>query len=342
MSLPDQSAGVRDFEAWTVPYRRELLAHCYRMSGSIHDAEDLLQETMLRAWRAADRYDPERASVRTWLYRIATNVCLTALKGRARRPLPSLLVAPSRDPGEPLVPDGEVRWLEPFPGDVTVAEGADPAMQAMARESLRLAFVVAAQQLPVSQRAVLVLREVLQWSAAEVADCLDLSVPAVNSRLQRARATMRRTHDAGGGVASDDVAVHALSDEDRAVVERYVAAFERADVAALVELLHRDVVLEMPPVPLWYSGNDRYGAFMERVFAMRGRDWRTIPIEANGQAGFAAYACGDDGRYHQHTLQVLDVRAGRVVHNVVFADPSLFARFGLPALLDAEEGRRDR
>ncbi len=333
--VDERVVGPDDFDAWTAPYRRELLAHCYRMTGSVHDAEDALQETMVRAWRAADRYDPERASVRTWLHRIATNTCLTALAGRGRRPLPSQVVARSEDPGEALVPSAEVRWLEPWPGGVT--SGADdPATAAVERESLRLAFVAAAQRLPARQRAILLLREVLQWSAAEVADCLDLSVAAVNSGLQRARATLRSSADPAGS-GPEHLSMSGLAEDERAVVERYAAAFEQVDLAALVRLLRDDVVLEMPPVPLWYAGVAHYRAFMERVFALRGERWRTVPIVANGQAGFAAYARHDDGRYRQHTLQVLDVRDGCVARNVVFADPSLFARFGLPAVLDVDE-----
>ncbi|MFG3291542.1 RNA polymerase subunit sigma-70 [Streptomyces sp. NPDC048179] len=295
-----------DFE----PYRGELVAYCYRMLGSFHEAEDLVQETMLRAWKARDRYDPARASVRTWLYRIATNVCLTALQGRARRPLPSGLGAPSADPEAPLAPALDVPWLEPFP---------DARFDVEARADLRLALVAALQVLPARQRAVLVLREVLEFSAAEVADQLETSVPAVNSALQRARAAL-----AGVG------AVDEVTEPDDAVVRetvgRYVRAFEAADVPALVRLLTDDAVLEMPPVPLWYRGRRDYGLFMERVFRLRGTGWRTRSLTANGQPTLAAYAPEPGGGHRLHTVQVLTVTGGgRVARNVVFADPRVLS-----------------
>lgn len=308
-----------DFDAWTRPYRRELLAHCYRLTGSAHDAEDLLQETLLRAWKAADRYDAERASVRTWLYRIATNVCLTALETRRRRPLPAGLVGPSDDPEAPLIADAQVPWLEPFPDHAA----GDPAAEVVGRESLRLAFVAALQTLSARQRAVLILREVLQWPAADVAECLDLSVAAVNSGLQRARAAMRASSTAEESLGTSD------DRQARAVVDRYVDAFVRADLSALTALLRADVVLEMPPVPNWYLGAEHYARFMQRVYAMRGAHWRALSISANGQPALAAYARGADGDFHAHSLQVFTVRERLIVHTVVFADVTLFPLFGL-------------
>jgi RNA polymerase sigma-70 factor, ECF subfamily len=317
-----------DFDALTRPFRRELLAHCYRLLGSAHDAEDLLQETLLRAWRAADRYDAERASVRTWLYRIATNACLTALETRRRRPLPAGLVGPSDDPDAPLVVDATVPWLEPFPDRVV----GDPAAEALSRESLRLAFVAALQTLSARQRAVLILREVLQWPATDVADCLGVSVAAVNSSLQRARAAMRNS------ATTDETLRQPDDPEARVVVDRYVDAFVRADLAALTAMLRADVVLEMPPVPNWYLGAEHYGRFMERVYAMRGAVWRALPISANGQPGLAAYARAADGDFHAHSLQVFTVRSGMIAQNVVFADVTLFPLFGLPSSLRDEFG----
>ena len=299
-----------DFE----PYRGELVAYCYRMLGSFHEAEDLVQETMLRAWRARDRYDPARASVRTWLYRIATNVCLTALEGGARRPLPSGLVEESRDVHAPLTPALDIPWLQPFP---------DARVDADARADLRLALVAAMQTLPARQRAVLVLREVLEFSAAEVAAQLETTVPAVNSSLQRARAALAEADDLAELPEPDDPAV-------RAVVDRYVEAFEAADVPRLVRLLTDQAVLEMPPVPLWYSGRERYGQFIERVFEMRGPGWLMIRHTANGQPALAAYNPQPGGGHRLHTLQVLTVIGGLVGHNVVFADPAVFATFDLP------------
>jgi RNA polymerase sigma-70 factor, ECF subfamily len=310
---------MQDFATRTEPHRRELLVHCYRMLGSVHEAEDLVQETLVRAWKAWARYDPARASVRTWLYRIATNACLTALDGRARRPLPSGLGRPSEDPDAPLTPSFEIPWLQPFP-DVRLD---DPGHRLARRGTLRLALLAAMQTLPPKQRAVLILRDVLEFSAAEVAGLLDTTPAAVNSALQRARAGL-------GGLSADDVA----EPDDtavEAVLDRYVRAFERADVAGLVGLLTEDAVLEMPPVPLWYRGRAGYGGFMTRLFALRGPDWRLTRTAANGRPALVAYCRDDAGVYHRHTLQVITVRDGRVAHNVVFADPAVLGLFGLPA-----------
>lgn len=311
-----------DFE----PYRGELVTYCYRMLGSFHEAEDLAQETLLRAWKARDRYDGTRASPRTWLYRIATNVCLTALEGRARRPLPSGLGAPSDDPGAPLTPAYDIPWLQPFP---------DTRFGTEARADLRLAWVAAVQVLPPRQRAVLVLREVLQFTAAEVATQLGTTVPAVNSALQRARAALVEVGEADEVTEPDDPEV-------RAVVQRYLRAFEAADVPALVRLLTDDAILEMPPVPLWYRGRHDYGLFMRRVFDLRGTGWHMRRLAANGQPALAAYAPEPGGGHRLHTLQVLTITGGRVAHNVVFADPHVFQVFDLPPGISSEESRRAR
>ncbi|MEW2167120.1 RNA polymerase subunit sigma-70 [Streptomyces sp. NPDC007084] len=313
------------------PYRGELVAYCYRMTGSFHDAEDLVQETLLRAWKARERYDPTRASVRTWLYRIATNVCLTALEGRARRPLPSGLGGPSDDPGAPLTPASDIPWLEPFP---------DNRFDIGVRTDMRLALVAAVQVLPPRQRAVLVLREVLDFSAAEVAAQLGTTVAAVNSALQRARAALADAGDLGEVTEPDDPELHA-------VVQRYMRAFEAADVPALVRLLTDAVVLEMPPVPLWYRGSHDYGRFIRRVFDLRGTGWAMRALTANGQPALAAYAPpgpghGPDGTLALHTLQVLRLAGGRIAHNVVFADPAVFEAFGLPRQISRDESRRAR
>jgi RNA polymerase sigma-70 factor (ECF subfamily) len=316
-----------DFEAATGPFRRELVVHCYRMTGSVQEAEDLTQETLLRAWRARHRYDERRASVRTWLYRIATNACLTALEGRARRPLPSGTGAASADPDAPLVPDFEVPWLQPLPERYLAHEQGDPAFRATRRAGVRLALVAAMQLLPPRQRAVLVLRDVLEFSAAEVAAQLGTSTPAVNSALQRARATLAAAAPQEGALREPD---------DRAVretVDRYIRAFEAADVDALVALLTEDAVLEMPPVPLWYAGRADYGRFIARVFAMRGGGWRMVPTLANGQPALAAYCPDDTGVLRLHTLQVLTVGAEGVAHNVVFQDPGVFRAFALAPTL---------
>ncbi|MFF4359348.1 sigma-70 family RNA polymerase sigma factor [Streptomyces sp. NPDC001604] len=308
------------------PYRGELVAYCYRMVGSFHEAEDLVQETMLRAWKARERYDASRASVRTWLYRIATNVCLTALEGRARRPLPSGLGAPSEDPGAALTPALDIPWLQPFP---------DARYDVETRSDLRLALVAAMQLLPARQRAVLVLREVLEFSAAEVAEQLGTTVAAVNSSLQRARAAVAEAGDPGEVQEPDDAGA-------REVVQRYARAFEAADVPALVRLLTDAAVLEMPPVPLWYRGRRDYGLFMERVFEMRGTGWLTRQLTAGGQPALAAYAPARDGGHRLHTLQVFTVAGGRVARNAVFADPRVFEAFDLPGEISSDDFGRGR
>jgi RNA polymerase sigma-70 factor, ECF subfamily len=311
-----------DFEAQAGPYRHELVVHCYRLLGSVHEAEDLVQETMLRAWRARDRYDEDLASVRTWLYKIATNACLTALAARARRPLPSGLGAPSDDPAAPLVAALDVPWLQPFPD----ARLGDPAAQVVQRGTLRLAVIAAMQLLPPRQRAVIILRDVLEFTAAEVADQLDTTTAAVNSALQRARASLSRGPAESQIAEPSDAAIGQI-------VDRYIRAFEAADVDTLVTLLTEDAVLEMPPVPLWYLGRADYGRFIARVFAMRGTDWRMIRTSANAQPAVAAYCRAADGAYELHTLQVFTVTAAGVARNVVFQDPQVFRSFALPEVL---------
>jgi RNA polymerase sigma-70 factor (ECF subfamily) len=318
-----------DFERRTGPFRGELLAHCYRMLGSVHDAEDLVQETMLRAWRAYSRFDERRASLRTWLYRIATNACLTALRGRSLRPLPSGLGGPSNDPEGPLIPALEVPWLQPFPDALLGVDRNDPATALVAQGSLRLAFVAAMQYLPARQRAILILRDVLDLSAAEVAAMLDTTSAAVNSALQRAHARLDEV------AVREDQIVEPSDPHSRSLVDRYVTAFENADIVALKRLLTDDTVLEMPPVPNWFVGREAYGRFIAHVFALRGSDWRMLPIAANGQPAVAAYVRGQDGAYHVHTLQVFTVTGSGISRNVVFQDTSLFARFGLLPSLEA-------
>ena len=317
---------VRDEELEA--YRPDLLAHCYRMLGSVDEAEDLVQETLLRAWRASDRYDPARASLRTWLHRIATNACLTALEGRARRPLPSDLGAAGR-PDAPLTPSLDVPWLQPFPD----ARLGDPADAADRRAGLRLALVAALQLLPARQRAALVLREVLDLPAADVADALGSSVASVNSSLQRARSTLRTA-----GLDPDRLR-EPEQPAERATVDRYLAAFEAADVPALTRLLADDVVMEMPPVALWLRGRRDYAAFLERVFARRGPGWRMAPVRANGGHALATWApmLPEEGlaaatRTTPHSVQVLEVSDGLVRRCVTFADPRVFALFDLPVV----------
>lgn len=318
-----------DFTVRTDPYRRELMAHCYRMLGSVHDAEDLVQETMLRAWRAYDRYDPSRATLRTWLFRIATNACLTAIEQRGRRPLPSGLGPAGQDPEQPLVRGEEVPWLQPIPDGLL----GDPADVLVHRGSLRLAFVAALQLLPARQRAVLILREVLDWPIADVASSLDMSAAAVNSALQRARARL------GQSKLNEDQVGELTDPAGRAQVERYAAAFENTDLAALEKLLTEDVLLEMPPFPTWFAGRDAVIRFIARVFALRGTDWRMVPTGANGQPALAAYVRARDGGYILNTLQVFTVTNRGISHNTAFQDPDLFASFGLPERISGDEAR---
>lgn len=316
-------AGLDGFEAVVEPFRSELLAYCYRMLGSAHDAEDLVQETYLRAWRARDRYDESRSSPRTWLYRIATNVCLTALEVRVRRPLPSGLVAAS-DPLAPLVLR-EIPWLHPLPD--SSLESDDPARIVVDRSTLRLALVAALQHLSARQRGALILRDMLRFSASETAEILGTTVASVNSSLQRARVAMKEA-----GLRHDDL--HDPSDaEQRAWVDRYMKAFERADVEGLKRLLTEDVIMEMPPMVNWFVGPDNYGRFMEWVFDKAGTDWRLQLVAANGQCGFAAYRRVEDA-YHLHTLQVFTVTGAGIARNSVFQEPDVFASFGLPERVD--------
>lgn len=316
-----------DFEHRTQPFRRELLIHCYRMLGSIQDAEDLVQETLLRAWRAFDRFDERRASLRTWLYRIATNACLNALERRRSRPLPSSLVGPSDDPAQPAPRREELPWLQPFPDRLLEQDGGDPAGVIVVRERLRLALVAAWQLLPPRQRAILILRDVLEFSAAEVAEMLETTTAAVNSGLQRARARLREASP-----HEDEIAEPADA-AARALVDRYVAAFERADVAALKRLLTADAVVEMPPLLGWFAGREAYGRVITQLFAMRGADWRMLPTSANGQPALAAYVRGDDGAYHANSIQVFTITNAGIRRNVVFLDPNLFPLFGFAPTL---------
>ncbi|MET9612141.1 sigma-70 family RNA polymerase sigma factor [Kitasatospora indigofera] len=319
------TAGEEGFDDLVEPFRTELLAYCYRMLGSAHDAEDLVQDTYLRAWRSRERYDATRSSPRTWLYRIATNVCLTALEARGRRPLPSGLVAAS-DPLGPFV-RGEHAWLQPLPD--SLLDGGDPAGRAIGRSSLRLAFAAALQHLSARQRGALVLRDVLGFSAAESADVLGTTVVSVNSSLQRARARLKEA-----GVRQDGLGEPSAA-EQRAWVDRYMEAFEQADVEGLKRLLTEDVVMEMPPMLNWFSGRDNYGLFMGWVFGELGPDWRLRSVTANGQPGFAAYRRFGGG-YRLHTIQIFTVTAGGISRNSVFQDAEVFAAFGLPAGLDEQ------
>lgn len=309
-------------------HRAELTAHCYRMLGSPFDAEDAVQEAFVRAWRSRDRFEG-RAAVRTWLYRIATNVCLDMLKGAGRR-FRAMELGPALEPLESnLNVPTDKRWIEPIP-DQLIAPEADPADQVVERESIRLAFVAALQQLPPRQRAVLILREVLRWEASEVAELLNSSVQSVNSSLQRARATLGKSH-----VSSND-RLPALSAGDRAMLERYVAAFERYDMKALTSLLREDASQSMPPYDMWLSGrNDVLAWWFGPGIGCRGS--RVVPVGyANGSPAYGQYKPSPQGGYDPWALQVLELSGGRIVELTFFLDTAkIFPLFGLPLHLDS-------
>ena len=318
-----------EFAQLTGPFRAELLAHCYRMLGSVHDAEDQVQETLIRAWRSYGDFEG-RASLRTWLYKIATNACLRALENRSRRPLPSGLGAPGANPDGPVATgQGEVPWLEPIPDALVRADPGDPASVVVSRASLRLALIAALQYLPARQRAVLILRDVLQWHASEVADLLGTSTTAVNGLLLRARARIEQA-----GLAQEEIREPAETSQ-RALLDRYAAAFENADASALSRLLREDATFEMPPILTWFAGREQIGRFLgTRVLGQPG-DFKLVPVAANSQPGFAFYLLGHDGRHHAHAVQVLTLGDAGIAHIVSFNQPELFGVFGLPPVLPA-------
>jgi RNA polymerase sigma-70 factor (ECF subfamily) len=312
-----------EFTSRTGRFRGELLAHCYRMLGSAEEAEDLVQETYLRAWRSFDRFEG-RSSLRTWLYRIATNVCLTAIERRGRRPLPSGLGGPAEDPEAPLVAGPEVPWLQPFPDALLAAEREDPAAVAVSRAGVRLALVAALQYLSARQRAVLLLRDVLEWPAAGVAELLGTTTTAVNSGLRRARAQLAQVLP-----AEDELAEPAEADR-RALLERFAAAIENADAGALAELLREDVALEMPPLLTWFAGRQAVARVAAAHLLTGPGRLRLVPVMANGQAAFAVYRRERDEPYHAHAVLVPTVTTTGIVRIIAFQNPGLFASFGLP------------
>ena len=308
-------------------YRTELTAYCYRMLGSAFEAEDAVQETLIRAWRGLDRFEG-RAALRSWLYRIATNVCLDMLNGRERRARPMDL-GPAREPvAENLGTLPEATWIQPIP-DGLVGSGGDPAEVAQTRETIRLAFVAALQHLPPKQRAVLILCEVLRWQAAEVAELLDTSVASVNSALQRARATLSASDVHAGDTAPP------LSDSDRELLARYVQAFERYDMEALTSLIREDATQSMPPHDLWLSGRDDIFAWWFGP-GIRCRGSRMLPApQANGSPAYGQYKPDPAGGYEPWALQVLELENGKIGELTFFLETeSLFPLFGLPPRLD--------
>jgi len=316
-----------ELESRLEQHRQELTGYCYRMLGSAFEAEDAVQETMLRAWRSFDRFEG-RAALRSWLYRIATNVCLTMLEGRGRRARPMDLNAPGTVDGS-LATLPENTWIEPIPDSLVMPADADPAELAQSRETLRLAFVATLQHLPARQRAVLILREVLRWKASEVAELLDTSVASVNSALQRARATIASSDVTSAGPAA------VVDEADQALLGRYVAAFEEYDMDALVALLHEEATMSMPPYELWLRGRDVLREwFLGTGSGCRGS--RLVPVQANGKGAFGQYRPSPSGGWEPWGLQVIEHSGDRVVAINCFLDTDrLFPLFGLPARLDA-------
>jgi RNA polymerase sigma-70 factor (ECF subfamily) len=316
-----------EFVAETEPYRRELFAHCYRMLGSVSDAEDVVQETYLRAWRYYDGFQG-RSSIRTWLYQIATNSCLTALVKRRpadRRVLPSGLGRPDDDPGAAaLEPDGRQPWLQPVPDALITPESGDPASVVAAREGVRLALVASLQYLPPRQRAVLVLRDVLAFSAAEVAELLETSTASVKSMLQRARATLKEQAPAPEEIAEP------TAPRARAVLDRYIEAFENADADTLKHLLVQDASIEAPPLRAWFKGLENCLPVLRDWVLGEPGDWRMVPIPggANGCPAAAGYRRDDEGRYQPYGVIVLEVVGERISRIVSFGEPELLPVFG--------------
>jgi RNA polymerase sigma-70 factor (ECF subfamily) len=306
----------------TEQYRRELTGYCYRMLGSAFEADDAVQETLVRAWRKADAFEG-RSAVRSWLYRIATNVCLDMLRSRQRRARPVDLGPSSAVEEFSPATRPEYEWVGPVP-DGRVLPTSDPADLATGRESIRLAFVAALQHLPARQRAVLILREVLAWQASEVAELLDTTVASVNSALQRARATL-----AARDLAEDSTAV---TGDQEALLAKYVLAFESYDIDGLVSLLHEEVVLSMPPFELWIQGRDELAKwFVGPGAGCRGS--RLLPVEGNGLRGFGSYRPDPAGGHSPWGIQLLEFRDGLIAAQHSFIDPALFPEFGLPTHL---------
>jgi RNA polymerase sigma-70 factor (ECF subfamily) len=323
---------AEEFPALADRYRRELMAHCYRMTGSVYDAEDMVQETYVRAWRSFEGFEG-RSSLRTWLYRIATNVCLTALEGKDRRPLPTGLGQPGSRAGDPLVEATEVSWLEPVPDvlvDADGTDGTDPAAVVANRDTIRLAFVAALQHLPARQRAVLILRDVLRWKAAEVAEALGTSVAAVNSALQRAHAQLADRAPSEATTTDD------LDAAQRAMLDRYVQAFWDKDIDALVTMLAEDAVWEMPPFTSWYQGSANIGRLVGTQCPGNVHDMPMLATVANGQPAYGLYMRQPAGHFEPFHLQVLTLRGTEVTHVGAFFERRLFETFGLPASLPAE------
>jgi RNA polymerase sigma-70 factor (ECF subfamily) len=314
--------------AWE-QHRVELTAYCYRMLGSSADAEDAVQDTMVRAWRSYDRFEG-RSSVRSWLYKIATNVCLTMLDSRQRRATPMDFGGPASADGPVPAQRPEISWLEPVPDARVLPTATDPAELAVSRESVRLAFVAALQHLPARQRAVLILREVLQWKASEVAELLGTTVASVNSALQRARATL-------GEQRFDEQPATELDADHEELLARYAEAFERYDVGALVHLLHEDAILNMPPYDIWLQGVEEIQKWWIGPGAPC-KGSKLQPVGANGMPAFAQWRPDPEGEgYYAWALQVLDIKDAKIIGYTSFLDvDTLFPMWALPLRLDRD------
>ncbi|ATL30044.1 sigma-70 family RNA polymerase sigma factor [Streptomyces formicae] len=326
--MSDIAGTTTDLESTLEKYRVELTGYCYRMLGSAFEAEDAVQDTMVRAWRSFEKFEG-RSSVRSWLYRIATNVCLDMLNAGNRRARPMDLTAAAPLAQAALTPRPDNTWLEPMPDARVLPTLHDPAEAAVAKESVRLAFVAALQNLPPKQRAVLILREVLAWKASEVAELIDTSVASVNSALQRARATLAERPE-------DDTAVsNPLDEEQQKLLERYVAAFEGYDMTALTALLAEDAVMTMPPFDLWLRGTEDITGFMTTLGASCANS-RLLPVNVNGTPGFAHYKPDPDkGGFMPWAIQVIEISEGRIAGFHCFLDtPRWFPLFGVPLHLD--------
>ncbi|MCL3995132.1 sigma-70 family RNA polymerase sigma factor [Streptomyces lavenduligriseus] len=321
-----------DLDVALEKHRTELTGYCYRMLGSSFEAEDAVQDTLVRAWRNHEKFEG-RSSLRSWLYRIATNVCLDMLSAGNKRARPMDLSEATPLAQAALNPRPDHTWLEPMPDARVLPAVADPAEAAVAKESVRLAFMAALQQLPPKQRAVLILREVLAWRASEVAELLETSVASVNSALQRARATLAERADAGlEGAVSDP-----LDEEQQRLLERYVKAFEGYDMTALTALLHEDAIMTMPPFDLWLRGTADITGFMTTIGASCAGS-RLVPVQANGLPAFAHYKPDpENGGFTPWAVQVLEISAGRITGFHCFLDTQRwFPLFGLPLRLEAE------
>ncbi|MEV5235359.1 sigma-70 family RNA polymerase sigma factor [Streptomyces pseudogriseolus] len=321
-----------DPDATLEQYRVELTGYCYRMLGSSFEAEDAVQDTMIRAWRSLDKFEG-RSSLRSWIYRIATNVCLDMLSAGNKRARPMDLTESTPLAQAALSPRPDHTWLEPMPDDRVLPTPADPAEAAVAKESVRLAFMAALQKLPAKQRAVLILREVLAWKASEVAELLGTSVASVNSALQRARATLAERREPGADAAVSDP----LDDDQKKLLDRYVAAFEGYDMTALTALLHEDAVMTMPPFDLWLTGADDITGFMTTLGAPCANS-KLVPVEVNGLPGFAQYKPDpENGGYTPWAVQALEISDGRITGFHCFLETQRwFPLFGLPLRLEAE------